>query len=187
MKKISLFPRSFWMKVTFALILSSVLVGALSNFLIYRFTLTFQFNELRNKLMIIAQTAALFIDADTLLSVPLNREGIHSPQYHMIAEELRKIKMANPPLHYIYTMRKTEKEGLWQFIVDPDTLVVDPRNPGPTSYPGDPYDASRFPEMLKAFEGPSADKKLSADEWGVFYRAMRRSVIKAAGRWLYWE
>ena len=36
-----------------------------------------------------------------------------------------------------------------------------------TSYPGDRYDAGRFPGMLKGFSGPSADKKLERDEWGI--------------------
>lgn len=166
-KKIKLLLRSFRVKVTLALVLSMLLVGAMSNLLVYKFALDSQFNELRNKLMIIVQTAALMIDADTLLAVPLNREGINSPQYNIIVEQLRRIKAANLPIKYIYTMGKTEKEGIWQFIVDPDPLVINQNKERLTSYPGDRYDATRFPEMLKVFDGPNADKKLEVDEWGV--------------------
>ena len=160
--------RSFKVKVTLALILSMLFSGAMSNFLIYKFALNSQFNQLRDKLMIIAQTAALVVDVDTLQQIPLNHEGINTPQYKIIAEKLRKIKKVNPPIRYIYTMTKTNQEGIWEFIVDPDAPTEAEEKKGLTSYPGDKYNARRFPEMLKAFNSPSADKQLEADEWGVF-------------------
>jgi HD-GYP domain-containing protein (c-di-GMP phosphodiesterase class II) len=83
-----------------------------------------------------------------------------------MADKLRKIKEINPPIKYIYTMVKTEQEGIWQFVVDPNPINKGKRI-GPTAYPGDKYSAKRFPEMLKAFDGSSADKKLEIDEWGV--------------------
>lgn len=69
------FFRRFQTKVTLVIIVSLLFTGAMSNFLIYRHTLRIQFNDLRNKLMIIAQTASLIVDADTLMRIPLNREG----------------------------------------------------------------------------------------------------------------
>jgi putative nucleotidyltransferase with HDIG domain len=140
---------------------------SLGNFLIYKFSLNAQFNQLRERLMVIASTASLMIDADSLLRIPLNRDGINSPQYKVIADKLNKIKQVNPSLKYIYTMTKTDKEGIWQFIVDPSPVSEEDIRRGATSYPGDKYDASRFPEMLKGFIGPAADKKVMVDEWGV--------------------
>ncbi len=166
MLKLSPAFRSFGTKITLVLVLAMLFSGAMSNFLIYRFALNSQFHQLREKLMIIAQTAALNIDADMLMQVPLSKEGIYTPQYKIIAEKLKKIKKANPLLRYIYTMTKTEKEGIWQFIVDPVEPTQQERRKGLTSYPGDEYNAARFPEMLDAFNGPSADKKLVVDEWG---------------------
>jgi HAMP domain-containing protein/HD superfamily phosphodiesterase len=61
-------------------------------------------------------------------------------------------------------MTKTDKEGVWQFIID--TKPVRGARKVKTALPGDKYDASRFPEMLKGFSSPSADKTLVADEWG---------------------
>jgi HD-GYP domain-containing protein (c-di-GMP phosphodiesterase class II) len=166
MKKIKILLRSFWIKATLALILSMLLVGAMSDFLIYKFALNSQFNQLRDTLMIIAQTAALAVDIDTLQQVPLNHEGINTPQYKIIAEKLRKIKEVNSPIRYIYTMAKTNQEGIWQFIVDPDAPTEAEKKKGLTSYPGDKYNTSRFPEMFKAFGGATADRKLEVDEWG---------------------
>lgn len=148
------------------MVLSFIFVSGLSNLLIHEFAIRSQFNQLRDKLMVIAQTAALMVDADLLLEVPLNREGANTAQYKAIAEKLKKIKEVNPPIESIYTMTKTGRESIWQFIVDPEPIIKRKRL-SPTSYPGDKYDASRFPEMLKGFSGPSADKKLMLDEWGV--------------------
>jgi putative nucleotidyltransferase with HDIG domain len=167
MKKLRVILGSFRIRVTLVLILSLFFMAGLSNFLIYKFSLKAQFNQLREKLMVIAQTAALNIDADLLIQVPLKKEGINTVPYKIIAEKLIKIKKANPPIKYIYTLTKTEREGLWQFVVDPEPATEKEKLRGLTSYPGDKYDASRFPEMLKAFGGPSADRKLMIDEWGV--------------------
>jgi len=158
MKKISIaIFRSFQTKVTLYLILSMLFIGIVSNLAILRFALNSQFNDLRNKLMIIAQTAALMVDARALMQVPLSRQGEETAQFKAIAQDLTKIKKANPAIKYIYTLTKTEKEGIWQFVVDPSL----------TSHPGDEYDVSRFPEMAAGLNSPSADRKLESDEWGV--------------------
>jgi len=167
MKKTRHLLSGFRAKVTSILILTLLFVTALSNYLVYKFALDSQFNELREILKVIAQTAAFSIDADLIQKVPLNREGVQSPQYKAIAEKLVKIKEANKPIRWIYTMAKTRREGTWQFVVDPEPVSKESRVKGVTAYPGDSYDASRFPEMLKAFDGPSSDRELSIDEWGI--------------------
>jgi putative nucleotidyltransferase with HDIG domain len=167
MKKMNFSFKSFQAKVTAALIISMLFAAAMSNFLIYKFSLDSHFNDLRDKMKVIAQTAALMIDADMLSQVPLTKEGIDTPQYKIIAEKLEKIRKVNRPIKYIYTLGRTEQKGQWQFIVDPDSSSGRENSFQSSSYPGARYNAARFPEMLKAFEGPSADKKLEIDEWGV--------------------
>jgi putative nucleotidyltransferase with HDIG domain len=159
--------RSFQVKVTVVLILAMLFSGALSDFLIYRFSLAAQFNQLREKLMTIAQTASLLVDADTLRSIKLDHTGMDMPQYQTVLEKLKKIKEVNPLIKYIYTMAATDIPGRWQFIVDPDATSGTDFKKGLSSTPGDYYDASRFPEMMKGFNGPAADKQLEVDEWGV--------------------
>ncbi len=166
MKKINQILHRFQTKVTLTLILSMVSVLALSNLLICKFSLDSQFESLRDKLKIIAQTTSLMIDGEMLLQIPLNHEGVNTPQYQMILEKLIKIKVANPQIKYIYTMTKTNQEGIWQFIVDADPVLIK-ENRKETAFPGDWYNAGRFPEMLKSFDGPAADTKLEVDEWGV--------------------
>jgi len=165
MKKKPAFFRNFRWKVTLILIVSMILAGGLFNFFIYKYALDSQFKQLREKLMIIAQTAALSIDGDMLMKIPLDKEGMNTRPYRIVLEQLHSIKRIDPILKYVYTMAKTDQEGIWQFIVDPDAAEMEEE--GITSFPGDEYDASRFPEMMKAFDGPSADWELGVDEWGV--------------------
>ncbi|MDD2654488.1 MAG: hypothetical protein PHI86_05225, partial [Candidatus Omnitrophica bacterium] len=106
------FGRSFQLKVILLLVLSLFFIATLSNYLIYKFSYDAQFNQLRDKLKVIAQTAALFVDADTLAQVPMTKDGVNSQAYKTIAEKLRAIKRVNPPIKYIYTMVKTDKEGI---------------------------------------------------------------------------
>ncbi|MCX6354311.1 MAG: HD domain-containing protein [Candidatus Aureabacteria bacterium] len=167
MNKIA-FLGSFRTRVTLTLIIALLLMTALSTILVGKFALDAQFNQLREKLMIIAQTSALMIDSSLLSQVPLSREGVNSAQYKEIAAVMRKIKQANPLIKYIYSMAPTDRPDVWQYIVDPDPVLEPTKNTGPTSYPGDPYDPTRCPEIYKALDAPSADMQFTIDEWGVF-------------------
>ena len=103
MRKFPIQFSSFRTRVTIILVLSFIFVSGLSNLLIHEFAISSQFNQLREKLMVIAQTAALMVDADLLLEVPLNREGVNAAQYKVIAEKLKRIKEVNPLIKSIYT------------------------------------------------------------------------------------
>ncbi len=182
MIRLSFLFKRFQFKMAWAMILSMFFVLSLCNLLVYKFSADAQFNDIREKLMMLAQTAVLMVDSNTLLTVPLNREGVNSTPYQIILEKLKEIKKVNPQIKYIYTMIKTQQEGIWQFVVDPDPVIQGGRFGEPTSFPGDQYRADRFPEMMKAFDGPSADKKLEIDEWGVTlsgYAPIRDSQGKA--------
>ena len=159
------FLKSFRFKVILASIASLVFVLALSGVLIHQFVLHAQFEQLRDKLKVIASTASFAIDVPSLLSIPLNRQGMNTPQYQSIAKKLEAIKKQNQPIDSIYILTRTDHEGIWQFIVDPEPETR--KTAGVTSYPGDKYNASRFPELMKAFDGATADRKLEVDEWGV--------------------
>ncbi len=159
------FLKSFRFKVILASVSSLFFVLALSVVLVYQFILHAQFEQLRDKLEVIARTASLAIDPETLLSIPLNREGMNAPSYQAVAKKLSAIKKQNQPIDSIYILTRTDHEGIWQFIIDPEPESR--KKNGVTSYPGDKYNASRFPEMMKAFDGAAADRKFEVDEWGV--------------------
>ncbi|MFA4933969.1 MAG: HD domain-containing phosphohydrolase [Candidatus Omnitrophota bacterium] len=168
MKARNNFFRSFYFKVAASFVLSLLFVAVLGNFILFRYSLKSQFNEFRDKLKVIVRTAVLFIDADQLGSIPLGSEGINAPSFRGIAVQLLRIKQANPLVRNIYIMAKTDRPGILQFLVDPDALTSNNVKANATSFPGDKYDASRFPEMLKSFSGPTVDTNLSSDDWGRF-------------------
>ncbi|MDD5505463.1 MAG: HD-GYP domain-containing protein [Candidatus Omnitrophica bacterium] len=166
MKSRNLFFRSFYVKIALSFILSLLFVALLGNYILLEFSLEAQFTQLRGKLKIAAQTAVLSIDGNELYDIPLNREGANTPAFRKAASQLLRIKQANPVIKDIYIMSRTEKPGIFQFVVDPSVLVPKASQPKVTSWPGDKYDAQRFPAMLKAFYGPSVDTELGVDEWG---------------------
>ncbi len=157
----SIFKR-FDLRVVVAIAVTISCVVILSDFLIVRFTYQSQLEGARSQLKAIAQTAALLIDTDKLSQVPLNKEGMNTPSYDYVDDQLKKIKAANPQIKYIYILKKVDSSNVWRFIVDADPESLG----GQHSYPGDAYDAGRFPEMLRGFNEPSADKKIETDEWG---------------------
>jgi putative nucleotidyltransferase with HDIG domain len=166
MKTFNRFMLSFRARVALLFISGMLATALLSNLLIYRLALRSQFEQLRRQLVMVARTAALSIDAGQLMRIPLSREGIRSPEFTAVAQRLYAIKKANPQIRYIYTMTTTGMNGIWQFIVDPVAPTTEERKKHLVSYPGTPYNASRFPEMMKSFGDAQADRKLTVDEWG---------------------
>jgi len=174
------FLRSFRVRLAFFFILAMAAAAASADFLIYRYALRSQFEQLRQKLSAVAQTAASAVDVPALQAIPQNKEGIDSPQYQQIAKNLNKIKDAVAGIKYIYILAYSGKPGILKFIVDAEAGEADTQ--GPQTYPGYEYDATRFPEMVKGFEGPAADRTLEKDEWGVFlsgYAPIRDASGKA--------
>lgn len=161
----AVFFRSIAAKVTAALIGTLLFVVLFNALLVQRFMLRAQFETLRDQLMLVAQMATVAIDADALMRIPLRPEGTATPEYQLIAAKLNRIKREDPRMAFVYILTRTSRPGIWQFIVDADPLTK--RAEGITSLPGDKYDAFRFPEMLKAWDGPSADRKLEKDQWGI--------------------
>jgi HD-GYP domain-containing protein (c-di-GMP phosphodiesterase class II) len=158
--------KNFQYHVMILLVLGIMFVMTLSEFLIYQFTLEKQFDQLREKLKVVAQTAALNIDHTVVAQVPLIREGVTSEPYQVLARQLQSIQEANSFLTDIYILRRTEKAGLWEFVVN---IVAPASRDVPAStqaYPGQEYDVSRFSDMMKSFSGATADKALTKDEWG---------------------
>lgn len=158
--------RSFRFKVTILFILLMFLAGFVGNFFVYEYSLKTQMDQLRDKLMIIAQLIAKNIDAKELLEIPLNNDGVNTPQYKSIAGELNKIRDVVPSIAFIYIMEKTHKECVFKFIIDLHPGSIDTQ-PVPAK-PGEEYNCALYPEMMKAFSGPSADNEIVKDRWGIF-------------------
>ena len=158
---------SFKTRVTLVLIFAMAFVIGLNNFFVLRFDLASHFEQLRNSLKVIAQTAALAVDVETLQKVPLTREGVRSSAYREVIGKLWKVRDMNAPIQYIYIFAKTEIPGKLRFWIDVEPMGREIGARVSAARPGDLYDASQFPEMLEGFNAPSADRKLQKDPWGI--------------------
>lgn len=117
--------------------------------------------ELGNQLLTLAATASLMIDGDqhATLRTPDQMSG---PVYKSIKALLIRLQRANANRHvkYLYTMVRTDRPGIFRFVVDSDEGSEGAKL-------GDEYDARHLPEMLNAFNGPAAESDFSRDKWGL--------------------
>jgi len=141
---------------------------ALSSFIFCQFRLQDNFNQTRDRLMLIASNSAQAISADEVFNVPLEQRSEGTAEYLIVYQKLLKIKEVNPCVKYAYIMTSTNQPGILQYVVDADPVPQIITAKCPTALPGDRYDARRFPEMMNAYDKPSADKLITSDAWGTF-------------------
>lgn len=163
------FLGSFRFKITAFFILLMFLSGVVSNLLVYEYALKSQMKQLRERMMIIAQMIALNVDAKSLAEIPLSDKGVDTAQYNKIESELIEVRDVMPSIAYIYILTRTGKECVFKFMIDMHPGEYKSENP--PANPGEEYDCSNFPELMKAFDGPSADQRLTLDKWGAFLSA----------------
>ena len=151
------------MKVTVACVTAMVLAAFLGSFLVYRFTLRSQFEQLRDKLTLVAQVAALTIDIPSVEWVMVNHSYFGRPEYANLFKSLIKIKNLDSDIASVYIFRTYPKQGFLEFVADsdpPGTLYDN----APSPYgPGKLYDARRFPALLNAFNKAGADSEIETD------------------------
>jgi len=156
---------SFRIKLMLVLALSMLLLVVVSGFLLSRQALDGQRKELKSQLSTIAQMAALSLDARLLTQIPLHRAGTRTHAYKRTERHLKEIFQTNPTISDLYILTRTDEEGIWQFVVDIDTPNSSKGKPG-AAYPGDRYNAARFPQMMKGYQSPTSDESIEKDEWG---------------------
>lgn len=144
--------------IFFLLMIISLIISTLIFYINAKNSLT---NQLRAHLTNLAKTSALMIDVEKHNKLK-KVEDEKTPEYQELKGVLQKIRDANPGIRDIYTMIKTDKPGIWQFILDGE------EDPKLVSHIGDTYQVERFPEMQKAFSEASADNDLIKDEWGYY-------------------
>jgi len=139
---------------------------AAGNYFFSDFCLQSSFQQTRERLMLIAANAVLAIDVETLQKVPLEQRGEASTEFQAIAQKLEMVKKINPTLKYAYIMTATDQPGILQYVVDADPLPEIITARCTTALPGDKYDARELPDLIDAYQRPTADRKVSTDAWG---------------------
>lgn len=164
MNKLNAFLRSFRIRVPL-IIISSILIMLLMEALInQKAAMDTQLANLRDKLESVAATSVLLVNPMDVESVPLNKKGVSAPAYRRLIQVFKWIESQNPPISDVYVLVKTPKKDQLRFVADYEIPSHEWKEP--SAKPGDPYDASSFPEMMEGFKQPSADKDIGSDDWG---------------------
>lgn len=150
---------SLFLKIFLALTGLAFIVAAGASLLLYRSASSALRNEVREHLKAIAATTASQINQSQHDSIHTSADETSSA-YLNTKSMLESVRKANPAVRFIYTMRKSSKPDVWQFVVDSES------DPKLMSHVGDEYDVSKLTEMKRSFSGPTADNEPSNDQWG---------------------
>ncbi|MBI4335218.1 MAG: hypothetical protein HY589_01020, partial [Candidatus Omnitrophica bacterium] len=154
--------KSFRTKLTLSFVALLALISFTAVFFIYTKALNVHKDELRSKLVAIAATAAISIDAEKHSKIPPERTSESLESYKEIRRMLQHIRDANPQIRYAYTMTRTDDPDYLQFIVDAE------REARLKSSPGERYNIITHPYMVQAFDSATADVAFEKDNWGVW-------------------
>ena len=127
-------------------------------------------NEIRHQAMAVAVAAAAAVNADDIAQVQAPADA-GKDAYKRIQNYFGHIIEQNPDVRYLYTMRRSAREGTsdgdLEYIVD-----AAPRDANRNGIidkdeicerPGKPYNAQALPELVGAWYQPGADPSTSPD------------------------
>ena len=136
------------------------------------------FQELRRKVRDLASAAVLLVDPAKVEAVS-GPEAAERPEAKALAARLEDIRQTSPDIRYVWVMRRSQGDpGAVEFVVSNLTFkpfeALDENHNGILEpeerpvRPGEPFDASQIPELLRGFEAPTADRGYDVtDQWGV--------------------
>ena len=167
--------------ISLIIALAAIGVILLISIIMYRFTENLLKERLQSRLTAITSTAATKFDAEEVEKIK-GEESVNLPVFEKIVILLNEVRDANENIKYAYLMRRTDDPNVLEFIADADSLasleevdenlngILDPEEAPPQ--PGDPYEASEYPVLRdEAFYGPSVDRELQPDQWGLIMAA----------------
>jgi tRNA A-37 threonylcarbamoyl transferase component Bud32 len=130
------------------------------------------FEGMRAQVMDLANTAVLLIDAAEVRA-QMARIDAGSPVARGLSALLTQVRRRSPHLRYVWIMRRSgEGPSTLEFVADSLPPETADHQPGAwteaPARPGDRFDASPFPELLRGFQGPAADRRYAVtDRWGI--------------------
>lgn len=167
----------FWQRNGGSFFVAAVCIGIIliPSYVMYSYTQMLLHERLRERLVAITSTAALYFDAQEIADLrdDVERYGenvLSHPRYKAMVQKLRDVRRTNENITYVYLLGKTDDPGQLIFLADADVtedLVLEEGDEG-NDFPGEIYDASDAPELFRnAFLFPTADSELIPDEWGI--------------------
>lgn len=134
----------------------------------YYYTSRLLIEQIGNRLMSIAATAASEIDPTDLEKLHFARD-MRTEEYQRVFRKLNEIRDNNDDIEYVYILRPTGDSEIMEFVADADSNYYQV-NENDFVWPGYAYDFSTSPEEFKeyAFVKPIADSEFTTDQWGTF-------------------
>ena len=129
--------------------------------------------QVGERLLSIVATAAPELSENDIQKIHFARD-MGTAEYSRIFEKLNQIRDQNENIRYVYVLRPTDQETLWQFVADADSSweLVAMQEEGMAEVdvvaPGTFYDIS-YPESLLKYAIPNepfAEDDFVTDEWG---------------------
>ncbi len=139
---------------------SAVLVTlALMGAVFYKVGVDAAVSGLQQRLLATTTSLASAIDGDAIEAVPIDSATL-SPLHKKLLARFEEVAIQDPDIETIYLLRPTQQPTRLRFLVD---FAKD----GDTAQPGEVYEASELPIMLKGFVAPAVEEQPYADRWGV--------------------
>lgn len=159
-----------------SLALCTLVAGVLTQGL-YFYALSIMKAEVGERLLSIVATAAPEIDIGDIETLRFARD-MRTEEYARIFSKLNLIRDQNVGIQYIYLLRPTDQESMWQFIADADSsydLLEAASEPDSVEViaPGTYYDISDSETALTHIvpSEPLAESDFIEDEWGSYLSA----------------
>ena len=148
-------------KVTALIAIAIALVSTVSAYVIFQMGFDALKEEIRNNLVMLSSNATAAINTDKLAMIK-SPEDEGSDVYMELQKRLQRIKDAsNGKLRYVYIIGKTDNaEQKYQYLIDA-VPIEDEEN---HSAVGDSFSEEKYPQVIKGFEEPTAEKEPMADE-----------------------
>jgi len=165
----------FRFKLTAVFIIFALFVLAPTVYLIYEVTLDRQTKELRERILGIVKLSSVNLDTNKISQIKPESASESTVLYGQVRNYLRELRNTDSLIDSVYIMVKSDKQDTLLFLVDSgDRRKI-------SASCGEEYNISGIEEMKEAFNGPSVDKKPTADKWGIFlsgYAPLRDSQGK---------
>jgi serine/threonine protein kinase/HAMP domain-containing protein len=183
----------FVIKLILAIWLFSSAATLIAGLAISQHAITEQAGHFRQELASIAAGAALMIDGEAHRRLAAaGEDAAQDPEFAQVRRTLQEFKDTRPEITHIYTMAGLPEGGegrVVRFVVDASHEIDRDRNGviGPdevVARPGQPYDASTAPQLIKGFETATADEEFITDQWGSWlsgYAPIRDSQGRSTG------
>ena len=141
----------------------------------YKYTLVIMKDEIGNRLMSIAATAAPQIDATDLENLNFARD-MKTPEYQRVFNKLNDIRDSNQKIEYVYIMKPAINK-MYIFRADADSNYYLPKtndpNPIDVVAPGTYYDTFFFGSKYyqNVMKMPVYENEFVTDQWGTYLSA----------------